>query len=545
VPQTLPPQRRALLLGACIVAALAVRLIHIGAPPLEFHPARQYRGALLARSMYWLSSASVLPWQRAVAEHSLAASEWKEPPLMEAAAAIAYRIGGGERLWIPRLLAAILWAGGAVLLHALLVALYGRRGSLLVPFLFLFMPFAVNVSRAFMPEAAMTAAFLAALLAIVRNAREPSGKRLATAAFATAAAALVKPVVALPLLGAFLALAGRARRPREVLADRHTAVFLAASIVPAGAYYLLVMAHSPVLRGVLRANFVPGLLLTPMFWLGWAKQIGRITGFVAFALAAAAFVRLPRGTARSLLAGALAGHLVYAFVFTYAIATHDYYHTAFFAIVSVALGAWGPPLARAVRGRVLARVAAAVAGAALVAAAVATADTPLLSGEARRCLAAPAAVVFGNQLTSWTPAPPAGLLDTDRRIGEVVGHSVRTILLAYEYGAPLCYYGGISGTYWPDARDVWARGLRGVPPLAAKDRLEREYFRLGAEYFIIEDMRRWAAQADLRELLRSRYAVVAEEPSFVVFDLRRPLSRRLTSSRATAVVRVSAGSAEE
>ena len=161
-------------------------------------------------------------------------------------------------------------------------------------------------------------------------------------------------------------------------------------------------------------------------------------------------------------------------------------------------------------------------GAVVVGVLAAAAVAPrFLPGESRTRLAPLAAVACGNQLTSWVPPVPAGLAERAAAIGEVVGHSTRTVFLAWEYGAPLCFFGGLSGTYWPDERDVWAHGLRGILPLGAAERFARRYESLGADFFIVEDMSKWERQPDLQALLRARFPVVAERSDFVVFDLRR------------------------
>jgi hypothetical protein len=515
------------LLGACVLGSIGLRLVHIADPPFDFHPARQFRGAIRARSLYWKGIEGLTPRQRELARVSLAATLEKEPAVMEALAVAAYRLTGGERLWLPRALAAVFWGLGALLLFTTTVRLYGRDGALLAPFLFLFLPFAVNVGRAFMPEALMTALFLAAVLAILNDARGPTPGRLAVAAGATAAAVLVKAVAIFPLWGAFLALALRGKRPLAAARDRRAWAFLAASGMPGLVYYGVTMVVSPTLRGVVRSNFIPRLWLTQVFWSGWLTQLGRTTGWTLFALAAVALWRLRDRTARTLLGGLIAGHLAYACVFTYAIATHDYYHTAFFAVALVALGAHGPALSRALSAgasrprRAAAIVGVSAAAVTILAFAAAAADPGLVPARARSRLAIPAAILCGNQLTSWVSDPPADLQESSARIGEVVGHSVRTVFLAWEYGTPLSYYGRLFGAFWPDARDVWARGLRGVPPMSAEERFEEQYRPLGADYFIVGDMRTWEAQPDLQQLLRSRYAVVSESPSYIVFDLRR------------------------
>ena len=54
-------------LAVVFVAAAVVRFDHIGEPPLDFHPTRQYRSALLARRFYLEHNPSVSAWQRVLA----------------------------------------------------------------------------------------------------------------------------------------------------------------------------------------------------------------------------------------------------------------------------------------------------------------------------------------------------------------------------------------------------------------------------------------------------------------------------------------------
>lgn len=520
------PRRRSLALAAFLAAGFALRLIGIASPPYEFHPTRQFQTAIAAQAKYWRWVESPPAWAGDVARAALAPAQQKEPRVMETLAAVAWRLGGGVQLWVPRLIAALFWVAGALVLHRLTVRLYGARGALLAPACFLFFPFAVHLGRAIMPEPLMTLLLLAALNGIVSHAQRPTRQRLLIAAGLSALAVLAKLVAAFPLWGAFLAVSLRSTSIRGLLRDAHTQAFLTISVLPAAAYYGIVTVSSPTLRGIARSNFLPHLWVTGFFWEGWLTQVGRITGLVPFGLAVVAFLLLRDRLARSLLLGLSGGYVVYGLALTYSTATHDYYGVALFVTVMIALGRLGPPVAAALAGaagrpaRAVA-LAAVLAGAVVVGLLAATAVAPRLLPEKNRTRLAPlAAVACGNQLTSWAPPVPAGLAERAVAIGETVEHSTRTIFLAWEYGAPLCFFGGLAGTYWPDERDVWAHGLRGVPPLAAAERFARRYERLGAEFFIVEDMAKWKRQPDLQALLRGRFPVVAERPDFVVFDLR-------------------------
>ena len=514
-------------LAACLAGGLGLRLVGIEAPPYEFHPTRQFQTAIGAQARYWQWLQSPQPWQGEVARAALAQARQKEPRVMETLAAIAWRFGGGVRLWVPRLIAALFWVAGALLLHRLTARLYGPGGALLAPACFLFFPFGVHLGRAIMPESLMTLLFVAAVTGIVSHAERPTRRRLLAAAGLSALAVLAKIVVVFPLWGAFLAVSLRSVTLRTLLREPRTYAFLALSTLPGAAYYGLVMVSSPSLRGVLRSNFLPHLWMTTFFWEGWLTQVGRITGLVPFALAVVAFLLVRDRLARFLLLGLAGGYVVYGLVFAYSTATHDYYGTVLFVTVMIALGRLGPAIAATLAGAIGRPARAAVlaglsAGAVVVGVLAAAAVAPrFLPGESRTRLAPLAAVACGNQLTSWVPPVPAGLAERAAAIGEVVGHSTRTVFLAWEYGAPLCFFGGLSGTYWPDERDVWAHGLRGILPLGAAERFARRYESLGADFFIVEDMSKWERQPDLQALLRARFPVVAERSDFVVFDLRR------------------------
>jgi hypothetical protein len=119
---------------------------------------------------------------------------------------------------------------------------------------------------------------------------------------------------------------------------------------------------------------------------------------------------------------------------------------------------------------------------------------------------------------------------TYERIGEVVRHSTRTVLLAYDYGAPLRYHGQLTGPTWPSADDLraarlgagagasedtaWSNGL------SAEARYDRFYRPRRPDYFVITDFESLSAQPDLKPFLDANYRRLAEGAGYLVFDLR-------------------------
>src|SRR5574340_676816 len=82
------PGERLLVLVVMFVVALAVRLYGITSPPVDFHPYRQYRSALIARAYYLESLASTSAEERQIALQNQTYLRLKEPPITEAAAAL-------------------------------------------------------------------------------------------------------------------------------------------------------------------------------------------------------------------------------------------------------------------------------------------------------------------------------------------------------------------------------------------------------------------------------------------------------------------------
>src|SRR5919201_1167165 len=104
---------------ALAALAIGVRWHHIRAEPLDFQPARQYHSAQIARAYYVQWSSGMPAWKTRIAHAYLREDGPIEAPTLEALAATAYRVSGGERLWLPRLFSTLFWVAGALFLYLL------------------------------------------------------------------------------------------------------------------------------------------------------------------------------------------------------------------------------------------------------------------------------------------------------------------------------------------------------------------------------------------------------------------------------------------
>lgn len=494
---------RTLFAVAIIAAAFAVRAIHIGDPILDFHPTRQYRSAIIARALYY-THAPVSAAERARADTHAAAQGAGEPPFMEWLAGVVFRLLGREALWVGRLLAACFWVAGAWPLYRLSGAISGAPGAIAALVIYLFGPFAIVASTSFQPDPLMVALITGSALACYRYGERPAFRLLLMAAALAGAAALIKPFAAFFTLGTF-AFVVVGRRGFRALFTPAAAVFVALALAPVALYYGYAVVVSGTLRGQLSGRFMPTLLGTSFFWEGWLAQMRFVVGGPAL-VAALAGVALARPAAAGfVLLGLWTGYVAFALVSNYHVATHNYYSLPLVPIAALSVGALAARAAEWARQRV-----------------------------APRPLALTAIVLLIGLLRVWTlqsrEGPNSQRLRLDvhkyERIGRLVNHDAEALMLDPYYGYPLIYHGEVSGRVWPSGADLTAASLAGAPDVPAERRFAEAFAAFAPRYFIVTDLASYHGQPDLKSFLEARFARLADDYNFIIFDLDRPLSPR-------------------
>jgi dolichyl-phosphate-mannose-protein mannosyltransferase len=497
---------RAVILGVLFTAGCALRVYKIKLLPLEFHPARQYHSALIAKSYYYQGLKSIPEWKRQIATLNEKREALIEPPILEHLAAFVYRVKGEECVWIPRLLSSIFWLVGGAFVYPLSKRLASPNAALFSTGYYLFLPYGVVASRSFQPDPLMIMMLLASLYAMFLYHEAPSTQRYAMAVIAAALAVLVKLVCLFVILGAFNSLSCRKWGLRATTKNSRSWMFASLALVPSLIVYpLLILTHG-VLQWKVRSSFIPHLLLEPSYWFGWVTMIYWTVGPVPFIVALLGILIVRQGLPKALLIGLWIGYLAFGLAFNYHISTHNYYQLQFIPIVALSLA----PVADAVLKQLPNPREARWAGRAGYAAIL--------------LLAATVVLWFVGEVVPILNYADRDQITIAQAIGERVGHTSRALLLSRGDGNLFKYHGELSGVYWPWTGEIQldSRWSRRVPTV--KERFQDMNQKLSPEYFIVTEMSEYRRQPDLQEFLTKTFPLLVQDDRYLIFDLRRRLS---------------------
>ena len=304
-----------LLIGILLAGALLLRVSGINQPSVE---QRETQSALLARGWY-LGDASGLPaWKQGVLHELRASVKPIEPPILDYITSLEFRLTG-ENFWFPRLLSSLLWVLGGVFLYLIASRLTTRAGALIALALYLTWPYAVWLSRHFMPDAMMVSGLLAAALTVIRYWEQPSPRRLIVAGAVSCLATAIKPGVAfLFLVALFASLAVSRRQLVASLARGRLPLFALLTAAAAVGYYVWGTYFSDFISPTADvARVTPDFVVTSQFWKGWWEMVSYLLRYPQpqelLALvpisAGLAGIALARGTARAVLVGLSLGYV--------------------------------------------------------------------------------------------------------------------------------------------------------------------------------------------------------------------------------------------
>lgn len=481
-----------------LVVGLGLRLVDLTDPPFDFHPTRQFRGALIARSLYYeFFVPDGSPQQEAAIALGKGFEEF-EPPVLEFITAAVYWITGGEKLWVARIFSSLFWVVGGAGLFWFTRRAVGKEAALAALFYYLFLPFSVEASRSFQPDPFMTMWVVLAMLAAYRWAEGQEWKWALLTALFSGLAVLVKVVAAFLIGGMMIALVVPALIKKERIDIRQVLAMAAGMIVLPAVYYLIQAQDSA-------SNYVQNwviallpLLKQKVFWLGWYQRLKNLL-LIPAVVGALAGIFFAKPVLRRMLVGLWLGYFLYGLSLPHQISTHSYYHIQLIPIVALSIAPlvqWGYRLVVGER-----RVLAYLAYAGLLLAPV-----------------VPVWLISQNLIEEdYRHEPPYW-----ETVGAAVPEDGDSIALVQYYGYLVMYYGEEQIAVWPDSAEQRLAELRGS---GQDDDFEAYFQKLveGKTYFMVINMRDFKRQKNLNEYLTGTYPVYEEGSGYLIFDLTNPI----------------------
>lgn len=523
-----------LIISVLMLTAFCMRCYRITQPTLNFHPVRQYRSFSIARAIYFKNAPSIPEWRRNIARNRYENLHFKEPPIMEYLAAWAYRLAGGELLWIPRVISIMFWLTGGFFLYLLAKEMTSPTSAIISMAFYLLAPFGIFMGSSFQPEALMVMAFLGSLLAIWRYFSQPSWVTMLIAAVITALTILIKFIPVFPLAFAFLFVNAGTKSFRRWFVNPGNILFILISLLPGISYYCYQTFGPGHLQSVANTIFFPHLLLKSFFWKGWLHTLGKVVGYIAL-IGGIAGTLLFKKPAKRLLIGLWAGYIVYGLLFSYTTATHDYYQVLIFPIVALSLG---PVVCVFVRyfhsmafkwrlGLGIVCILAAIGSLYTISSLKHDQFRKLNQNVKDRLETVCLFIGVNSYNLKHINHDYSQEINIAKEIGEVVNHSVQTIHLTKTYGKPLEYYGELSGRHWPSSAHLRTEQQVGRKTLSLEERFKLYFSKSSPEYFIITDLKSFEEQKELHEFLDKSFKILAKTDNYFIYDLRSKTNQNI------------------
>jgi hypothetical protein len=477
-------------------AGFGIRMFDLTDLPLDFHPTRQLRSAIIARAMYYEMHPNPDAQFQKEAIQASNSLEAYEPPILESLTALTYLAAGGEKLWIARIYSSLFWIIGGVFLFLILRRWKLRDGALIGLGIYLFAPFLVQASRSFQPDPSTVMWILIFVYALDRYCETPGWKWAALVGIVGGMGTLVKVTAGL-FIGGALALGLLSQFGfRRTLRNGRTWLVLACIGVPSIIYYgLLIGGRS----GGFFASWTVSLLhllIEHTFYADWLHMLDSLFS-LAVVIIALAGVFLLEGRQRWITLGLWLGYLLYGFTSPYQFITHTYYHLPMAILVGIGVSAAADLVFKKLSaGNLIPKVAVLIILAAFSGYYLWISRSVLVVDNYR------------SEPYGWEKIRAA--LPTDGPV----------IALTQDYGNRLMYFSRVMvNEYWPTTSGDELSAARGNAPrdfAATFSRLTE-----GKRYFLVTVPSQLESQPNLKAKL-AEYQMTASGDGFMIYDLSKP-----------------------
>ncbi|HZU87534.1 MAG TPA: glycosyltransferase family 39 protein [Anaerolineaceae bacterium] len=483
-----------ILLSLVMLIGLGIRLFDLFEPPLDFHPVRQLRSAVIARNFYYQMSPNISEEMRQTALRSVP-NEVLEPPIFEAIVSGTYLLAGGEYLWLARAWAILFWMIGGLALFLILRRYFSFPVSLLSLAFYLFLPFAIQASRAFQPDPFMVMWILLSILALIRWTEKPTWLRAVVAGLIGGATILVKVTAGLFLAGTYAAIILFALGWKPTLRNLQVYAIAALTLLPTIIYYLLLNSGNSAGYFSFWTVSMSGMLLTSKFYLQWLTMIDSLISLTMLIAALLGSLLAPPRF-KPVLIGLWIGYIAYGLLWPFQYTTHNYYHLMLVPIIALGLAGLLETILQRLNDSKLRWVALGIF-VAMSAFSLWAARSEMLVSD------------YSNEPESW------------RRVGVAIPVETHFAALVNDYGVRLAYYGMRNADiYWPNSGDLQVQELRGVSIADYRAYFENNV--VGVDLFLVAAFNELENQPDLKQIL-SGYQVFYEGNGFILYDLTKPV----------------------
>jgi 4-amino-4-deoxy-L-arabinose transferase-like glycosyltransferase len=483
-------------LAAALLAGFGLRMINLKDPPLDFAGTRQLFSALKARGLYYEHATNV-PEATRLQAISLGDVGIVEPPVLENIVAQTYRITG-EHLWIARIYSSFFWVIAGLALFLLIREFASSSAAMIATLFYLFVPFGVVASRAFMPDPLMVCLIVFTLWALLRWQNTGGWKWAIAFGILAGAALFVKNLSAFIIMGGFAGVILGMKGLKRSIRDPQVWTMAGLLILPVGMYTLYGMLKLNM-GGQFALRFFPKMWMDPAFYFRWAFTVNANIGWTVVLLSALSIFLADAKRERPLLIGLWVGYLIFGMIFSYHFFTHDYYQLSFIPLVAISIA----PGLRLFFEHFFKQ-------------------NPGIFPR----LVLTAVVLIGIAIPAWYARDLIVKADYYNEpgfwaeIGDKLGYQEGVIGLTQDYGYRLAYWGWQSSTAWFTSADIDVRYLAGqnvdIPKKFAEDTA-------GKKYFLVTMFGEFDKQPVIKDLLYRTYPVYAQTEEYIIFDLQHPL----------------------
>ena len=487
------------LLAAVLLAAFGLRMLNLKNPPLDFNGTRQLFSALKARGIFYQYVTNIPEATRRLAI-SLGNVGIVEPPVLENIVAQTYRLTG-EHLWIARIYSSFFWVIAGLALFLLIREFASTSAAMLGTIFYLFVPFGVFASRAFMPDPLMVCLIVFSLWALFRWQNTASWKWALAFGIFAGTALFVKNLSAFILVGGLAGVILGARGLKRSIRDPQVWTMAGLMLLPVGIYTLYGILKLNM-QGQFALRFFPKMWIDPAFYFRWAFTVNANIGWTAVLLAALSLFLADAKRERPLLIGLWVGYFLFGMTFSYHFFTHDYYQLSFIPLVAISMS----PGLRLFFERFY----------------------KISPGLFPR-LVLTAVVLIGIAIPAWYSRDLIVKSDYSNEpgfwaeIGDKLGPAGDVIGLTQDYGYRLAYWGWRGSAAWFTSADIGLRYLAGQNV----DLLQTfQHDTAGKKYFLVTMFGELDKEPAIKDLLYKNYPVYAQTDEYVIFDLQPPLPKQ-------------------